>query len=272
MFDTVQNRRKLSYWRKAKIGLILIRESGIPYFLSLIAYYSSSWLATKLLSTLATMRHGKGIPGVNSIRLNKEIWENWDWGAAGNEWTASPAWKESIVRTILRPNIKPGSDVLEIGPGAGRWTEHLILDARSYIGVDISAECVRICEKRFNNCAMARFVCNSGADLAVLSDSSIDRIWSFDAFVHINRAEVAEYVKEMKRVMRPGALAVIHHGDHGGRTGGWRSDLSSEAFRQLLAASDLRIDSQLRQWVDASTGERHTLDYEDRITVFRMPV
>jgi SAM-dependent methyltransferase len=272
MFDDVQNRRKLNFKGKAKVGLILIRESGVLYFLLLIVYYSSSWLATNLLNVLATMRQVKGVPGVNSARLNKEIWENWDWESGGDEWTASPAWKESIVRTIMQPNIPAGSDVLEIGPGAGRWTEHLLVTARSYVGVDISAECVRICQERFKKFATARFVCNCGADLAALGDRSIDRIWSFDTFVHINRAEVAKYVEEMKRVMRPGAMAVVHHGDHGGRAGGWRSDLSSEAFTQLLGANDLRIESQLVRWVDASTGERHALDYEDKITIFRMPV
>jgi ubiquinone/menaquinone biosynthesis C-methylase UbiE len=271
MFDDFQNRQRLNFRSKVKVCLILIRENGISFFLLLIPYYLSSSLATRLLNILARIRQVKGVPGINSARLNKEIWENWDWKAAGDEWTPSLAWKESIVRSILRPNIAVGSDVLEIGPGAGRWTEYLLPSARSYVGIDISAKCVWICQERFNQYVTAKFVSNSGADLAALSDRSIDRIWSFDTFVHINRAEVAKYVKEMKRVMRSGALGIIHHGDHGGRGGGWRSDLSSETFSQLLQASGLRIESQFSQWSDATTGERHALAFEDKITVFRMP-
>jgi ubiquinone/menaquinone biosynthesis C-methylase UbiE len=270
MFDDFQNRQRLDFRSKIKVCLILIRENGIWFFLLLIAYYLSSSLATRMLTILARIRQVKGVPGVNSARLNKEIWEHWDWKAAGDEWTPSLAWKESVVRSILRPNIAPGSDVLEIGPGAGRWTEYLLPAARSYVGIDISDKCVRICQERFSQHATAKFVTNSGADLAALIDRSIDRIWSFDTFVHINRVEVAKYVKEMKRVMRTGALGISHHGDHGGRAGGWRSDLSSDAFSQLLEASGLRVESKLSQWVDATTGERHALAFEDKITVFRM--
>ncbi|MEP6942881.1 MAG: class I SAM-dependent methyltransferase [Betaproteobacteria bacterium] len=270
MFDDVQNRRKLSLPRKLKLGVDLVRESGVVYFVLLMGYYVSAWAATRLVHALASMK-AKGVPGVNSIRMNKQIWETWDWNAKGDEWTLSPAWKDSIVRSIMRPNIPGASDVLEIGPGAGRWTEHLLPIARSYVGVDISAECVRICEQRFGEFKDARFHCNSGADLAALSDRSIDRIWSFDVFVHINRAEVAQYVREMRRVMRPGALAVIHHGDHRGRTGGWRSDLTAEALVQLLVENGLSLESQVTRWVDVLTGEQHALEYEDKITVFRKP-
>jgi SAM-dependent methyltransferase len=271
MFDDVANRSRLTFARKAKLGLGLIRESGPFYFILLMIYYPSAWLATKALDRIAALRRDRGVPGINSARLNREIWENWDWNARGDEWTLSPEWKSSIVRSILRPNVPPGCDVLEIGPGAGRWTEFLVADARSYVGIDISAECVRICEDRFRDVPGARFVRNSGADLAALPDRSIDRVWSFDAFVHINRAEVAAYVKELRRVMRPGAVAAIHHGDHGGRGGGWRSDLTAAAFERLIDDNGLVVDSRLAQWIDPATGERHALNYEDRITVFRMP-
>src|SRR5260221_9935445 len=132
MFDDVQNRRNLSFAQKLKLGFSLIRESGAVYFVLLMGYYVSAWAATKLLNALAS-RKAKGIPGVNSVVMNKQIWENWDWKSRGDEWTLSPAWKESIVRSILQPNIPAASDVLEIGPGAGRWTEHLLPIAGSYV-------------------------------------------------------------------------------------------------------------------------------------------
>src|ERR1700692_3869463 len=134
MFDDVQNRRNISFSQKLKLGFALIRESGVVYFVLLMGYYVSAWAATKLLNVLASMK-AKGVPGVNSTRMNKQIWETWDWKSKGDEWTLSPAWKESIVRSILRPNIPAASDVLEIGPGAGRWTEYLLSIAGSYVGV-----------------------------------------------------------------------------------------------------------------------------------------
>jgi ubiquinone/menaquinone biosynthesis C-methylase UbiE len=51
-------------------------------------------------------------------------------------------WKTAII--ALRENGPSwcGFSLLEIGPGAGRWTVSLLERARTYLGVDISAFCI----------------------------------------------------------------------------------------------------------------------------------
>jgi ubiquinone/menaquinone biosynthesis C-methylase UbiE len=165
--------------------------------------------------------------------------------------------------------IASGMDILEIGPGAGRWTEALLERARRYFGVDISETCVERCRSRFGGNERATFAVGSGRDLAGLGDASIDAIWSYDAFVHINESEVEAYVEEFARVLRPAAVAVIHHGGVGGAAGGWRSNLTASALQRMVERSGLLLERSLDHWVDGDT--MHSLIYGDRISVIRKP-
>ena len=97
--------------------------------------------------------------------MNKLIWENWDWGAKGEEWTLSTAWKLSVIDRLLRPNIDLESVVVEIGPGGGRWTEELVSRAKSLVGIDVSEACVRECRTRFGHDRNAELRVGSGSDL-----------------------------------------------------------------------------------------------------------
>ena len=70
----------------------------------------------------------------------------------------SPEWKESLVRQVLRKDIPAGKAVLEIGPGAGRWTEFLQPMSASVVGVDISQKCVDLSRDKFRNASNVKFL------------------------------------------------------------------------------------------------------------------
>jgi ubiquinone/menaquinone biosynthesis C-methylase UbiE len=211
-----------------------------------------------------------GLPGLNSARLNKLIWESWDWTAMGEEWTPSAEWKESVQRRILNKYMPARGTLVEIGPGGGRWTEPLLELADRLIAVDISAECLRVCAERFRDARNVEFVLTPGHTLPGVADGSVDAIWSFDVFVHINRAEVAQYAVECARVLRPGGVGVLHHGTVGGKNGGWRSDLTADGMRECLTAAGLTVLDQFREWTDDGREFQAGL-YDDAITVFRKP-
>ena len=48
------------------------------------------------------------------------------------------------------------------------------------------------------------FRLGNGSDLAGVASGSIDAVWSFDVFVHVNRAEFKAYAAEIARVLRQG--------------------------------------------------------------------
>lgn len=269
MKDIVGNRRRVSWLNKVRTAFIALRENGPIWCSYLFAYYLSSTIAEHAHAQMHRRRRDRKLPGLNSAALNQHIWNSWDWSAQGDEWSSSEEWKQSLISSVLRPNMPRGGDILEIGPGGGRWTETLVELARGYVGVDISASCIEHCKKRFGDASHARFFVGSGRDLADVATASVDAIWSFDVFVHVNAAEVAGYVREFDRVLRPGGIAVIHHGGVAGTEGGWRSDLTAAAFESMVTSQALRIQQTVLQWTD---GPRiHELTFGDHITVIAKP-
>jgi ubiquinone/menaquinone biosynthesis C-methylase UbiE len=171
---------------------------------------------------------------------------------------------------VLQRYVPQGAEILEIGPGGGRWTAALLERASAYVGIDISASCVDVCREKFAGNPKARFEVGSGTDLKGLADKSVDALWSFDVFVHINQAEVEKYADEFRRVLRPGAVGVIHHGSVGGALGGWRSNVTHEAMLKLLQDRGFEIVSSVKSWEE--DGKTHEAGlYQDVITTFRQP-
>ena len=115
------------------------------------------------------------------------------------------------------------------------------------------------------------FLLGNGHDLAGVADRSIDAVWSFDVFVHINEAQWRTYAAEIRRVLKPGGVGVIHHGTVGGRAGGWRSDITAATASAILQEAGLRVTEQFSSWTD-NEREFQAGYYEDAVTVFESPV
>lgn len=268
MKDIVHNRRRIRARDKARIAWLALRENGLAWCTLLGVYYLASALGGAAHAGMHRIRERRGVPGLNSVALNRAIWDAWDWNAGGEEWTPSPDWKESCIRCVLDRHLPRGGRLLEIGPGGGRWTEPLIGRSDDYIGLDVSAAAVEKCRERFIHEPRARFQLGSGQDLAGVEDRSVEAIWSFDVFVHINAATVARYLDEFARVLKPGGVAVIHHGGVGGNAGGWRSDLTREHMQALLAERPFALVESFDSWLD--DGRRFDVaGYQDVISVFR---
>ncbi len=267
MKDIVDNRRRIGLFRKLRILGLVMRENGIAWTTCFTVYYLASSLAEKAYGAMDRLRHEKSLPGLNSVKLNAEIWNQWDWSAGGEEWTQSEDWKRSLLKNVLQKHVPPKSRILEIGPGGGRWTEHLLPLAEHLSALDISQTCVDRCRERFSSFENAEFKVTDGSSLEGVDDGSIDVIWSFDVFVHINSREVEKYAAEFSRVLKPGGKGIIHHGTLGGKKGGWRSDMTADRFSEILESHSLAVTSQFKEWEDQGTTFQAGL-YEDTITMF----
>jgi ubiquinone/menaquinone biosynthesis C-methylase UbiE len=97
--------------------------------------------------------------------------------------------------------------VLEIGCGVGRVTLPLSQLFGEVYGVDISSEMIRQAGVTLAERPNAHVFQNNGMDLKVLPALEFDFAFSTIVFQHIPRREVIEsYVREVCRVLRPGAL------------------------------------------------------------------
>lgn len=270
MKDLVDNRKRIPLSKKAKLGLEVLKQNGVVWTSYLGVYYAASAFAERAFSRLDARRKRLGLPGLNSAALNKLIWESWDWAAEGEEWTPSPEWKESVLNHILRKEMPAGGTLVEIGPGGGRWTETLLEIGDRLIAVDISEECLRVCAERFRDAGNIEFILTPGNSLPGVADGSVDAVWSFDVFVHINRKEVEGYMAEFARVLRPGGVGVVHHGTVGGKNGGWRSDMTAEGMLECVRGAGLEVKDQFRDWIDGNREFQAGL-YDDAITIFQKP-
>lgn len=270
MKDLVENRRHISLAGKARLALLIFKENGLLWCAAFAVYYACSSVSKRAFDFMDRLRREKGIPGMNSRALNKAIWEAWDWSAGGEEWSPSEEWKQAVMTDVLDKHIPQGAQVLEIGPGGGRWTGRLIERGSSYAGVDISESCVEVCRGKFGGGEGVTFMVGSGSDLKGVPDASVDALWSFDVFVHINEPEVAAYADEFKRVFKPGAVGVIHHGSVGGALGGWRSNITHESMLELLRKRGFEIKESFKEWTHGGTTHQAGL-YQDVITVFTLP-
>lgn len=209
----------------------------------------------------------------NSAGDNEERWTGWDWSRLGEEWTASPEWKQALIDDVLLPTIPPGGTVLEIGPGGGRWSAVLAPRAERLVLADVTPRVLDVCRERLGDLPHVSYVLSAGCDLPGVEDGSVDAVWSFDVFVHVAPLDQAGYLDELARVLRRGGVAAIHHAD--GRNNGalpsragWRSPMSAGLFAALAAQRGLRVERQLRSW----SGGRHDLGaFGDVITVLRAP-
>lgn len=208
----------------------------------------------------------------HSSAENRRRWSDYDWSKQGEEWSASPEWKQSLVEDVLERWIPVGAVTLEIGPGAGRWSEALAMRALHLVLVDVSERSLELCRERFGDEGRVAYIRSYGNDLPGVPDDSIDAVWSFDVFVHMAPSDQAAYLGEIARVLVPGGVAVIHHSDGRDRgelpsRHGWRSPMSRALFAAMAIRCGLRVESQFDSW--GPEGRYDLSSYGDAITVCR---
>ena len=212
-----------------------------------------------------------GLAGSNSIRSLYDMWQWYDWSLKGEEWSPSPAWKESVIQHVMLHWLEPGSTILEIGPGVGRWTEPLQKLARRLIVVDLSDRCIDLCREHFQDATNMEFQINDGRMLPGVASDSVDGAWSWDVFTMVAPFDIDSYLAELARVLRPHGRAIIHHAKEGGKaTGlpadGWRSHMTAELFKDMLDKHGLKLIDQFDCW--GPGGRFDVRKYRDVISVF----
>jgi len=219
-----------------------------------------------------------------TIKANK-IWDTqYNWTLDGDEWSNQAAyckkpykeWRDSIAKEFICKNIRNNFNILEIAPGHGRWTKFLLKKYSNLTLVDLNRECIEFCKKKFPACKNIKYIVNDGKTLTAIKNDSIDFIWSYDSFVHMEKDVVESYIKEFFRVLKKGGVAIIHHpgrnnvalrfkflknlGILGNKIyqiisinkffgdDGWRSDISKYFIKKIAEKNDLRVEYQINCW------------------------
>jgi SAM-dependent methyltransferase len=84
-----------------------------------------------------------------------------------------------------------------------------------FIGVDLNANCIDTCTRRFAASARMHFYRNDGKSLDMVPNNSIDFIFSLDSLVHAEADVIGAYLAQFNRILRPEGVAFIHHSNYG---------------------------------------------------------
>jgi len=139
------------------------------------------------------------------VNTSRADWSDAEFFASGEKAVA-----EDILTDMT--NICQGKDpktmrVLEIGCGAGRLTRALSNIFGEVHAVDVSGEMIARASAALADRPHVRLYHNNGCDLSVVPNVEFDFAYSAIVFQHIPSREIIEnYVREVARLLRPGAL------------------------------------------------------------------
>ena len=103
---------------------------------------------------------------------------------------------------------------LDFGCGVGRLSQPLAAHFDRVVGVDVSAEMIRLANDINQHPDRVRYVCNVRDDLGIFPSDEFSFIYSNVVLQHIVPSRALAYLGEMIRVLAPGGLLVFQLPSH----------------------------------------------------------
>jgi SAM-dependent methyltransferase len=128
--------------------------------------------------------------------------------------------------------------VLELGCGVARIGRELASQVAFWQGVDISANMLGVARERLAGFANIGLAALERTTLAPLADASFDKAYSVAVFIHMDKEDLFLYLRELRRVLKPG-----------GR-------LYFDVWNLAHPIGWKRFDYEVRQHVGADPGQR----------------
>jgi SAM-dependent methyltransferase len=137
-----------------------------------------------------------------TVARHDAIWEAVPAGAAPERF--------ELRRAFLLAHVAAGATVLDLGCGAGEFSAALGAAGATPIAVDVSAEALRRAGERVPG--LDTRLWPAGEPLP-LEDGSVDAVWAGEVIEHV--VDVAPWLSEVRRVLRPRGTLLLTTPDHG---------------------------------------------------------
>lgn len=148
--------------------------------------------------------------------------------------TPVPVFREHQMRYVFAGGFVRDRVVLDVASGTGIGT-HLLFKcgAKVCIGIELDHASVRQAASAYSVCNFAR----GDAMQLCVGDEVVDVVVSFETIEHL--PDPAQFLKECRRVLRPGGLLICSTPDRTVYGWGWRNpyhvyEMSREEFRDLV--------------------------------------
>jgi 2-polyprenyl-6-hydroxyphenyl methylase/3-demethylubiquinone-9 3-methyltransferase len=136
-----------------------------------------------------------------TAELHDAVWEAMPAGATPERFAPR--------RAFLLAHIGRGETVLDLGCGAGEFSAELVTAGATPIAVDVAAEALR--RARSLVPGLDARLWRSGEPLPV-DDNAVDVVWAGEVIEHV--VDVAPWLSEVRRVLRPGGTLLLTTPDH----------------------------------------------------------
>lgn len=113
---------------------------------------------------------------------------------------------------FLLPYVGSDRTAVEIGPGGGRWTQYLLPCRRLYL-VDYVPEVLAEARRRWRRYPNVTFILNHGCDFPGIPPATVDFVFSFGTFVHLELPAIAAYLANLPSILAPAAQVVLQYAD-----------------------------------------------------------
>jgi ubiquinone/menaquinone biosynthesis C-methylase UbiE len=153
---------------------------------------------------------------IQNIEANLQTWsDEGNWSEGGENWSQDWGGSENLWNDFIHPRIEGliSGDVVEIAVGYGRIVPFLLGEmgkGDKFYGFDINKNCIDECKDRFSFEHRASFYLSSGVSLREIR-GPVGFVFSWDSLVHCDQEIVKSYILDIRRVLKPGAYAFLHH-------------------------------------------------------------
>lgn len=117
--------------------------------------------------------------------------------------------REHIERVYM-PHIRQDSVVLELGPGTGRISRHIVGRCGEMILADYSSLACGWLDRYLAGKGRFRTVCLDRPVLEGVEEGSVDFAFAFGVFEHIDLDDTRWYLEEFHRVLKPGGQVIFN--------------------------------------------------------------
>ncbi|MEW6777053.1 MAG: class I SAM-dependent methyltransferase [Bdellovibrionota bacterium] len=189
-----------------------------------------------------------------SPALGQEYGEFWDktaatiegarYGVGGYPFGKPPSdyslfWQGLAVAKFIQEHLDLSEDdeLLEVGIGIGRIARHLLPLVREYHAADISTAMLLHAAaglRGHGNLSLHRL---ESCDLRIFPSESFDKVFFQHVLIHLDPEDVFNYLREARRVLRPGGRAYFQ----------FYNLLHEGGFREFIHAADQTIVQGGRQ-------------------------
>ena len=154
------------------------------------------------------------------------------------------------------------SVVVDLAAGFGRNSTKLLPHAGQLILADMNQKCIEACQQRFAGRANVTFIQNDGVSLKEIPSASVTLVYCFDAMVHFDSDVIRAYLRDFRRVLKPGGRCFLHHSNLTERPGGGLVLPHSRNFmsKALCAHYSLKSGLQVLEQRVIDWGEFKSLD------------